>query len=110
MTLPNVGGDKMNGMDVRRLRMRLGEKYRADKEKCDQQAERLNELHAKDPNHYQMYHHLWGAQWYRGGPISKGELADMLYVSERTVERWEAGESTPHKREVAAMEALGGSA
>ena len=109
MTPPNVG-DKIGIMDIREVRERIGEKYRANKEMCAEQEARLNALHEQDPVHYETYHHLWGAQWYRGGPISKEELADLLYVSPRTVERWEAGDSIPHKREVARMEALGGSA
>jgi len=87
----------MTGMDTKELRERIGAKWRSDPVKIEAEEKRIASLRDGDPEHFQMYVHLFGAQWYRGGPISRAELAELLDVGARSVERWEAGGTVPHR-------------
>lgn len=93
-------------MDIRELRSRIGTKWSKDDYRVAEEAERLATLEAEDPDRYEAHSHLWGAQWYRGGPISQQDLADLLGVGKRSVERWEAGEAVPHRLAQKALEEL----
>lgn len=94
-------------MDIRHLRQRLGERWRADPKKVAEEEGRLSDLRLSDPTHYDIYGHLWGSQWYRGGPISQRDLAEQIGVSLKSVARWENGEVRPGRMARKALEALG---